>query len=101
MQPAGPVADASRARPLALRVPLPVWIVAGVVALHLLFFWLVADKHYLPKARYIPPVPTPNFAARRTTTVDPQTGEVTMRSDFVISTKFATPPSTVRPTASP
>ena len=101
MKPAGPVADASRARPPAFRIPLPVWIVAGVVAVHLLFFWWVADKHYLPKTRHIAPAPTPNFAVRRTTTLDPQTGEVITRNDFVVSTKLATPPPTVRPFASP
>ena len=80
-----------------LRVPLAVWIVVGVVVVHLLFFWVVSDKHFLPKTRYVPPAPTPNFGARRSTTVDPQTGEITTRSEFVVSTKLATPP----PAASP
>ena len=46
------------------KVPLPVWIIGAVVAVHALAFWLLEDKHFLPKARYLPP-PTPavNFAA--------------------------------------
>ena len=80
-----------------LRVPLAVWIVLDVVSVHMLFFWAVSNKHFLPKTRYVAPAPTPNFGARRSTTVDPQTGEVTTRSEFVVSTKLATPP----PVASP
>ena len=83
------------------RVPLAVWVVGGVFVVHALFFWWVADKHFLPRTRYIPPPPTPNFAARHTVTVDPQTGETTTRSDFVVSTTLATPVPVVRPTPDP
>ena len=79
------------------RVPLTVWVIGGVVAVHVLFFWWAADKHFLPKARYVPPPLVPNFAARRSVTVDPQTGEATTREDFVVSTRLATP----RPSRSP
>lgn len=74
------------------RVPVAVWVVLGVVAAHLLFFWVVADKHFLPKTRYIAPAPTPNFGARRSTSVDPQTGEVTTHEEFVVSTRLVKPP---------
>ncbi len=73
------------------RVPLAVWIVLAVVAFHLVFFWVVSNKHFLPKARYVAPAPTPNFGARQTVSTDPQTGEVTTRRDFVVSTTLATP----------
>ena len=84
-----------------IRVPLAAWVVGAVVGVHLLFFWWAADKHFLPKTRYVPPLPTPNFAARRNVTTDPQTGEVTTRSDFVVSTTLATPKPGTRPAASP
>ena len=74
-----------------VRVPLAAWVVGGVVAVHVLFFWWAADKHFLPKARFMPPLPTPNFAAGRSVTTNPQTGEVTTREDFVVSTTLATP----------
>ena len=74
------------------RVPLAVWIVLGVVAAHLLFFWAVSDKGFLPKARYVPPPPTPNFGAGERRSVDPQTGETTTERQFQVSTRLATPP---------
>ena len=77
--------------PLAA-VPLPVWVVGTAVTIHLLFFWAVSDKHFLFKARYVPPAPTPNFGARETITVDPRTGETVTRRDFMVSTRLATPP---------
>ena len=64
----------------------------GVVAIHLLFFWAVSDQHFLPKTRYVPPRPTPNFGAGQHTSVDPQTGEVTTERQFQVSTQLATPP---------
>ncbi len=76
------------------KVPLPVWIIGAVVGVHALAFWLLADKHFLPKARYLPP-PTPavNFAAGDRSSVDPQTGEMTTERQFTVSTRLATPPS--------
>ena len=64
-------------KPLVSRVPLSVWIIGAVVAVHALAFWLLADKHFLPKTRYLPP-PTPavNFAAGDRSSIDPQTGEL-------------------------
>ncbi len=70
---------------------MAVWIVLGVVGVHLLFFWAVSNRHFLPKTRYVPPAPTPNFGSRQTVTVDPQTGERTVKSEFVVSTKLVTP----------
>ena len=88
--PATPVRRPSPALRRA-RVPLAVWIVLAVVAFHALAFWVLADKHFLPKARYIPPVPPTNFGARQQTMVDPQTGEVTTETDYVVSTHLASP----------
>ena len=85
--------------PFLRRVPLAVWIVLAVVAFHVAFFLLVADKGYLPETRHIPPAPTPNFGSRRSTVVDPRTGEVTTETEYVISTRLATPPPTPRPSA--
>ena len=73
------------------RVPLAVWIVLAVVAFHALAFWMLADKHFLPKTRYIPPPPPANFGARQQTSVDPRTGEVTTESEYVVSTHLASP----------
>ena len=83
------------------KVPLPVWVVGAVVAVHALAFWLLADKHFLPKTRYLPP-PTPavNFAAGDRSSVDPQTGETTTERQFTVSTRLATPPPTT-PRATP
>ena len=72
-------------------VPLAVWIVLAVVAFHALAFWVLADKHFLPKTRYIPPLPPANFGARQQTRVDPRTGEVTTESEYVVSTRLASP----------
>ena len=82
------------------RVPLAVWIVLGVVAVHVLLFWAVSDKHFLPKARYVPPAPTPNFGTGEHRSVDPQTGEATTERQFQVSTVLATPPK-VKPKSSP
>ena len=81
------------------KVPLAAWIIGGVVGVHLLAFWLLADKHFLPKARYLPP-PTPavNFAAGAHASVDPQTGAVTTEQEFTVSTLLVTPPP---PSATP
>lgn len=74
------------------RVPVAGWVLAGVAVGHGLFFWLVEDKHFMPPVgEYSPPPPPPNFGARRTTTVDPQTGETTTETLFVVSTQLATP----------
>ena len=74
------------------RVPLAAWVIAAVAAGHGLFFWLVADGHFMPKVGlYSPPPSPPNFGARRTTTVDPQTGETTTETLFVVSTQLVTP----------
>ena len=74
------------------RVPLAVLIVVGVVVVHGLLFWAVSDKHFLPKARYVPPAPTPNFGTGEHRSVDPQTGETTTERQFQVSTVLATPP---------
>ena len=73
------------------RVPLAVWIVLAVVAFHALAFWVLADKHFLPRTRYIPPPPPANFGARQQTSVDPRTSEVTTESEYVVSTRLASP----------
>ena len=83
------------------RVPLAGWIVPGVVAIHLWFFWAVSDKHFLPKARYVPPPPTPNFGTGEHRSVDPQTGETTTERQFQVSTVLATPAPRRSPTAAP
>jgi hypothetical protein len=81
-------------------VPVLAWIVLAVVALHGIAFWLLADRHYLPPARYIPPPPAPNFAARRQTRIDPRTGEITTETEYVVSTHLASPrPSSTGPAA--
>ena len=72
-------------------MPLAVWIVLAVVACHALAFWVLADKHFLPKTRYVPPLPPANFGARQQTSVDPRTGEVTTESEYVVSTHLASP----------
>jgi hypothetical protein len=69
--------------------PLAVWIVAAVAAAHLLVFWAVADRGFLPKVRKVPPVPPPNFAAREQRRVDPETGETITEREFVVSTRLA------------
>ena len=74
------------------RVPVAGWVIAVVVAGHGLFFWLVEDVPFMPKTRpYSPPPPPANCGARRTTVVDPQTGETTTETLFVVSTQLATP----------
>ena len=77
--------------PRRSQVPLAVWIVLAVVAFHALAFWVLADKHFLPKIRYIPPLPPANFGARQQIRVDPRTGEVTTESEYVVSTHLASP----------
>jgi hypothetical protein len=98
-------ARAATARPAnrpGVRVPLAVWIGAGVVAAHALFFWLVWDKHFLPKVPPAPPTPPPvNFGVRETQSRDPQTGETLVERDFSISTHLATPPSSPAVSKSP
>ena len=74
------------------RVPVAGWVIAAVAVGHGLFFWLVEDAHFMPKTGpYSPPPLPPNFGARRTATVDPQTGETTTETLFVVSTQLATP----------
>ena len=90
--PSLPPRRAAVAAPRRPPVPLAVWIVLAVVAFHALAFWVLADKHFLPKTRYVPPPPPPvNFGARRQTSVDPRTGEVTTVSEYVVSTRLASP----------
>lgn len=73
-------------------MPVAVWVIAAVAAGHGLFFWLVANKLFMPKVgEYSPPPSPPNFGARRTTTVDPQTGETTTETLFVVGTQLTTP----------
>ena len=74
------------------RVPVAGWVAAAVVLGHAGFFWLIAGDHFLPLVGpYSPPPSPPNFGARTTTTVDPQTGEATTETLFVVSTQLATP----------
>ena len=74
------------------RVPAAGWVIAVVALGHGLFFWLVADRHFMPPVGpYSPPPLPPNFGARTTTTVDPQTGATTKETLFVVSTQLATP----------
>ena len=54
-------------------------------------FWVLADKHFLPKTPYIPPPPPANFGARQQTRIDPESGEVTTESEYVVSTHLASP----------
>lgn len=70
------------------------WVIAGVIALHLGAFWLVAGKHFLPKVRRAPPrEPAVNFAAGQRTTVDPATGEKVLERDYVVSTRLRPAPA--------
>lgn len=80
-------------------MPLAVWIGLAVVAVHVLLFWAVSDKGFLPKARYVPPPPTPNFGAAEQRGVDPQTGEATTERQFQVSTTLATPKAKETPPA--
>ncbi len=74
------------------RVPVAGWVIAAVALGHGLFFWLVEDAHFTPKVGpYSPPPPAANFGARRTTSVDPQTGETRTETLFVVSTELASP----------
>ena len=76
------------------------WVIVGVAVAHVLFFWAVADKHFLPETPHIPPAPPANFAARVQTSLDPVTGETVTEQQFVISTHLAAPPPP-RPSVSP
>ena len=87
--------------PLLGRVPLAVWVILGVAAAHVLFFWVVADKHFLPEAPHVPAAPPVNFAAREQTSLDPVTGETVTEQQFVISRHVATPTPSPRPSAAP
>ena len=87
--------------PRARRIPLAAWVILAVVAAHLIFFWVVADKHFLPKTRHVPPAPPVNFAARADTSTDPATGETITEQQFVVSTHLATPPPSPAPLSSP
>ncbi len=73
-------------------MPVAGWVIAAVAVGHGLFFWLVQDAQFMPKTGPYSPPPSPtNFGARRTTAVDPQTGETTTGTLFVVSTQLATP----------
>jgi hypothetical protein len=79
--------------PTGGRVPTVVWVAVGVVVVHALFFWLVWDKHFLPRVPPPPLGPPPvNFQVRDKPGVDPQTGRPVLERDFTISTQLATPP---------
>lgn len=73
----------------SLRVPLVAWVILGVVAVHVGAFWLLADKHFLPKVRRVPATPPADFAAQhRTKVVDPASSETVTESDYVVSTQL-------------
>ena len=79
-------------------MPIAAWVIAAVAVGHGLFFWLVEDAHFMPKVGpYSPPPSPPNFGARREAIVDPQTGETTTETLFVVSTQLATPTPDARP----
>jgi hypothetical protein len=87
---AGP---ATTRRTFLARVPLAVWICVAVVAAHGLFFWLVWNKHFLPKVPPAPVAPTPaNFTVLETRRVDPRTGATVIERQFTLSTSLASPP---------
>jgi hypothetical protein len=74
-----------------------VWIVAGVIVLHVAAFFVFGRMRALPKARYIPP---PNFGYREEVYEDPKTGDRTIYREFRVSTKLAEPkgpPATTAP----
>ncbi len=79
------------------RMPTAGWIVLGVVAFHAVAFWVVADRHFLPKVPRVPPPQPANFGAGQRTSVDPQTGEVTTETQYVVSTRLASPAPTATP----
>jgi hypothetical protein len=84
------------------RVPLIVWLALGVIGAHALFFWLVWDKHFLPRVPPPPPGPPPvNFQVRDKQIVDPQSGQPVVERDFTISTNLATPPAAAGAARSP
>lgn len=81
----------SRPTSLPGRLPLAVWIILGVAAAHALFFWAVADKHFLPRTAYLPPPPPVNFAAREHVSLEPSTGQTVTERQFVVSTHLSGP----------
>jgi hypothetical protein len=60
-------------------------IALGVLALHGIVLWLVADKKVLPQRTYIPPA---NFGATAIEVIDPETGGKAIRREYIVSTKF-------------
>ena len=68
-----------------MKRPSVALIVFGVLAAHVVFFWLVADAKVLPQRPYFPP---PNFGAREAHVVDMQTGEKLIYREFTVSTKL-------------
>lgn len=67
------------------------WIVALVALAHVGAFLLFGRMRALPKARYIPPAPKPNFGYREEVSIDPQTGERTITREISVSTRLADP----------
>ncbi len=68
-------------------------IVMGVFVAHLGVFMLIEKIHEKP---YVPR-PKPNFSAKATVVVDPQTGQKTTYREITVSTKFAPAPATPPP----
>lgn len=68
----------------------------GVFVAHLGVLMIIEQLHPKP---HIPPPPKPNFSAKATTYVDPQTGEKTIYREITVSTKFAPPAATPPPAA--
>ncbi len=63
-------------------------IVAGVVAVHAIAFYCIADWSPLPKVRYIPP---DNFSLGWAKFTDPATHEKMVYQEFTVTTQLEKP----------
>ena len=64
-------------------------IVVGVLAFHLLVFYLISSVKPLPQYPYIPPPEPPNFAGYEGTVIDPESGQSMRYREFHVSTKLS------------
>lgn len=69
-------------------------IAMGLFTTALGLFMLVSNLRREPPAA---PPPKPNFSARATTVIDPETGEQTTYREITVSTKLAPGPATPPP----